>query len=112
MIPHRSRFSGAPSTGRGPQDNITRDPHDRTSRKVLSEATSPPSSLEVDLWGRQHECRDQPEKLVVIANTYGSKATIMVTSGTEGPKNLRIPLTVERSLAKMKRKMQRQIEST
>jgi hypothetical protein len=38
----------------------------------------------------------------VTVNTYASKATIMVTSVTEGPKNLRIPLTVERSLAKMK----------
>jgi hypothetical protein len=61
----------------------------QTSGESLSEATSPLSSLEVDLWGVQLEQRDLSRRLVVVANNYASKATIMVTSGTEGHENLR-----------------------
>jgi hypothetical protein len=37
-------------------------------------------------------------------NNYSSKATVMVTSGTEGPKNSRTPVTTERLLAKTNEK--------
>jgi hypothetical protein len=74
--------------GRGPQDNVTRDLCDRTLGKVLSGVYSPPSSLEEDLCGGQHERRDLLGKLVMTTNTYASKDTVKVTSGTKGPKNL------------------------
>jgi hypothetical protein len=74
--PHRSRFSKAPSMGRGPQDNATRDLHDQTSGKVLSEVTSAPSSLEANLWGGQHEQMDLPGKLAMTMNTYALKRGI------------------------------------
>jgi hypothetical protein len=72
----------------GASGNVTRDLSDRTLGKVLNGVTSPPYSLEEDLWGGQHERRDLPGKLVMTTNTYALKDRVMVTSGTKGPENL------------------------
>jgi hypothetical protein len=45
---YRSFFVGAPSTGKGSQDNVTRDLHDQNLGKALGRAAPPQYLLEAD----------------------------------------------------------------